>query len=306
MTHTYEFIVYPPPESSRQTKLISMKKFLYFLGILALIAGLVSSCNKDDENENENKPSIPQKRIAKLVKFPGDLDEESSTIYEYDDKGRCISSTYTYDGKVGKENYTYEGNTMTKTMYTYYGDTSITIYSYNSKGYLESIKREGEHDSFTCTYKYDNEGYLISETEANDFNTSTTTFEWKNGDIIKIKEYHKNSKYERIDSMIIKYTNQGHPTPITNTAKLSVMESVYYFDIDPIYSNFGVSPKHLPVHIIESTAAVEVDTATDTYTFTDYTEEYSMEWVLDGDQYPITLKYKDEDSDYIYFNAFWE
>ncbi|MEE1064214.1 MAG: hypothetical protein UH071_11160 [Paludibacteraceae bacterium] len=281
-----------------------MKKFLYFFGILALIAGLVSSCSKDDENEN--KPSIPQKRIAKLVKFPGDLDEESSTIYEYDDKGRCISSTYTYDGKVGKENYTYEGNTMTKTTYSYYGDTSITIYSYNSKGYLESIKREGEHDSYTCTYKYDNEGHLISETTITDSHTSTMTFEWENGDVIKIKENNKNSHYERTDSVMFKYTTQRHPTPVANAVKLSVLESTCYFDIDPTFSNMGISPKHLPMHVIETTAHVEVDIATDTYTFTDYTEEYDLEWVLDGDQYPITLNFKEENLDYIYFNAFWE
>lgn len=295
MTHTYEFIVYPPPESSRQTKLISMKKFLYFFGILALIAGLVSSCSKDDENENENKRSIPQKRIAKFVKFPDDLDE-LSTIYEYDDKGRCISSTYTYDGKVGKENYTYEGNTMTKTTYSYYGDTSITIYTYNSKGYCESEKREGEHDSYTCTYKYDNEGHLISETTITDSHTSTMTFEWKNENVTKIKRDYKSDSQESTKTIILKYTNQSHPTPITNTAKLSVLESAYYFDIDPIYSNFGVSSKNLPVHVIE--------------TFTDEegteTEEYGIEWVLDGDQYPITLNFKEENLDYIYFNAFWE
>ena len=272
-----------------------MKKFLYFFGILALIAGLVSSCSKDDENENENKRSIPQKRIAKFVKFPDDLDE-LSTIYEYDDKGRCISSTYTYDGKVGKENYTYEGNTMTKTTYSYYGDTSITIYTYNSKGYCESEKREGEHDSYTCTYKYDNEGHLISETTITDSHTSTTTFEWKNENVTKIKRDYKSDSQESTKTIFFKYTDQNHPTPITNTAKLSVLESAYYFDIDPIYSNFGVSSKNLPVHVIE--------------TFTDEegteTEEYGIEWVLDGDQYPITLNFKEENFDYIYFNAFWE
>ena len=295
MTHTYEFIVYPPPESSRQTKLISMKKFLYFWGILALIAGLVSSCGKDDENENDNKQSIPQKRIAKLVKFPDDLDE-LSTIYEYDDKGRCISSTYTYDGKVGKENYTYEGNTMTNTSYSYDGDTSISIYTYNAKGYLESIKREDKYNSYIYSYKYDNEGHLISETIISGQHTSTTTFEWENGNVIKTKENYKSDFQESTETTIFKYTDQNHPTPIKNAAKLSVMETAYHIDIDPIYSNFGVSSKNLPVHVIE--------------TFTDEegtdTDEYSMEWVLDGDQYPITLNFKEENFDYIYFNAFWE
>lgn len=295
MTHTYEFIVYPPPESSRQTKLISMKKFLYFWGILALIAGLVSSCGKDEENENDNKQSIPQKRIAKLVMIPGDLDE-LSTIYEYDDKGRCISSTYTYDGKVGKENYTYEGNTMTKTTYSYYGDTSITIYTYNSKGYLESIKGEDKYDSYIYSYKYDNEGHLISETTITDSHTSTMTFEWENENVTKIKRDYKSDFQESTETTIFKYTDQNHPTPIKNAAKLSVLESAYYFDIEPILSKFGVSPKNLPIHAIE--------------TFTDEegteTEEYGIEWVLDGDQYPITLKYKDEDSEHTHFNAFWE
>ena len=295
MTHTYEFIVYPPPESSRQTKLISMKKFLYFFGILALIAGLVSSCSKDDENENDNKLSIPQKRIAKLVKIPGDLDE-SITIYEYDDKGRCIFSTYTFDGKETKYKYAYEGNTMTETTYSYQGDTSITIYTYNSKGYCESEKREREHDSYTSTYKYDNEGHLISETTITDSHTSTMTFEWENENVTKIKRDYKSDSQESTKTIILKYTNQSHPTPITNTAKLSVLEAACYFDIDPILSKFGVSPKNLPIHAIE--------------TFTDEegteTEEYGIEWVLDGDQYPITLKYKDEDSEHTHFNAFWE
>lgn len=272
-----------------------MKKFLYFFGILALIAGLVSSCNKDDENENENKPSIPQKRIAKLVKFPGDLDE-SITIYEYDDKGRCIFSTYTFDGKETKYKYAYEGNTMTEITYSYDGDTAISIYTYNSKGYLESEKRDAQSNPYTYAYKYDNEGHLISVTRTNDFYTKIITFEWKNGDVVKIKENYRDSEYERCDSMILKYTNQDHPTPIRNAAKLSVMETAYHIDIDPIYSNFGVSSKNLPVHVIE--------------TFTDEegtdTDEYSTEWVLDGDQYPITLNFKEENFDYIYFNAFWE
>ena len=88
-----------------------MKKFIYSCGILALIAELVLSCSKEDEKE----PYSPQKRIAQMVLFP-----ECNPIYkyyEYDNKGRCISSTYTYDGKVEKENYTYEENTMTKTTY---------------------------------------------------------------------------------------------------------------------------------------------------------------------------------------------
>ena len=58
----------------------------------------------------------------------------------------------------------------------------------------------------------------------------------------------------------------------------------------------GVFPKNLPVHIIE--------------TFTDEegsdTEEYGIEWILDGDQYPITLNIKEKDSEYTHFNAFWE
>lgn len=137
-----------------------MKKFIYFCGILALIAELVLSCSKEDEKE----PYSPQKRIAQMVLFP-----ECNPIYkyyEYDNKGRCISSSTFYEEET-KYSYTYEENTMTKTTYSYQGDTSISIYTYNSKGYLESIKGEREYGLFT----YDNEGHLISGTINSDIHT---------------------------------------------------------------------------------------------------------------------------------------
>jgi len=274
------------------------------LGILALIAGFVSSCSKDDENDNENEPSVSQKGLSKVIEFPGDLDE-SIFVYEYDDKGRCISNTRTYDGKSTTYSYTYEGNTMTEE-WTYNGKPFSCIYTFDSKGNLISKKREGEY-SYDCIYKYDNESHLISETYTNidGKSTETITYEWENANVSKIIEYYKSDDYESADSIIFKYTNSEHPTPVKNTAKLSVMQS-NYFDLDPIYSNLGVAPKNLPVHAIEYYTASDFDDETNTYIDTTETEEYNLDWILDGDQYPIKMIYKDEDSEFTYFDITWE
>ncbi len=282
-----------------------MKKFLYFFGILALIAGFVSSCSKDEDNENENEPSIPQKRLSKVIEFPGDSDE-SITVYEYDDKGRCISYAFTdtYSGKTTKHNRTYEGNTMTEE-WTYNGEPFSCIYTFDSNDNLISKKYEDLDGSDYYTYKYDNKGHLISETRTNDYRTRALTFEWEVGNISKITEYYKSDDYESADSIIFKYTNSEHPTPVKNTAKLSVMQS-NYFDLDPIYSNLGIAPKNLPVHAIEYYTASDFDDETNTYIDTTETEEYDFKWVLDGDQYPIKMIYKDEDSEFTYFDISWE
>lgn len=268
-----------------------MKKFIYFCGILALIAELVSSCGKDDENE----PSFPQKRIANMVVFPEDY--PIYNYYEYDDKGRCISSTSTHDGEETKYSYTYEENTMTKTTYSYQGDTSISIYTYNSKGHLESIKGEKEYGLFT----YDNQGHLISETINSDIHTSAT-YEWENENVTKIKRNIKRDSEELTITTILEYTNYRHPTPIKNAVKLSAWESAGALEIDPIFTNLGVSPKNLPVHVIST-----IDTFTyEEDTVTQKQSSYDIEWVLDGDQYPITINIKKGYTEETHLNVFWE
>lgn len=281
-----------------------MKKFLYFFGILALIAGFVSSCSKDDENDNENEQSIPQKRIAKVIEFPGDLDE-SIYVYEYDDKGRCISYAFTdtYSGRITKHSYTYEGNTMTEE-WTYNGEPFSCIYTFDSKGNLTSKKYEDLDGSDYYTYKYDNKGHLISETRTNGYSTRALSFEWEDGNVSKITEYYKSEKQESTQPIIFKYTNSEHPTPIKNAAKLSVFQS-NYFDLDPISSNFGIAPKNLPVHVIETILHGYDDEDGNSYYTTD-TEEYDLDWLLDGDQHPIKMIFKDEDSEYTYFDISWE
>ncbi|MEE0084435.1 MAG: hypothetical protein UE068_09455 [Paludibacteraceae bacterium] len=268
-----------------------MKKFIYSCGILALIAELVLSCSKEDEKE----PYSPQKRIAQMVLFP-----ECNPIYkyyEYDNKGRCISSTYTYDGKVEKENYTYEENTMTKTTYSDQGDTSISIYTYNSKGYLESIKGEKEYGLFT----YDNEGHLISGTIKSNMHTHTSaTYEWENENVTKIKRNFKMDSVELTTTTIFEYTNYRHPTPIKNAVKLSAWESAMAFEFDPIFTNLGVYPKNLPIHAINNTFTYTEDTVTQKQS------SYDIEWVLDGDQYPITINLKKGYTEETHLKAFWK
>ena len=219
--------------------------------------------------------------------------------YEYDNKGRCISSTYTYDGKVEKENYTYEENTMTKTTYSYQGDTSISIYTYNSKGHLESIKGEKEYGLFT----YDNEGHLISGTIKSNMHTHTSaTYEWENENVTKIKLNFKMDSEELTTTTIFEYTNYRHPTPIKNAVKLSAWESAGALEIDPIFTNLGVSPKNLPVHVIST-----IDTFTyEEDTVTQKQSSYDIEWVLDGDQYPITINLKKGYTEETHLKAFWK
>lgn len=266
-----------------------MKKFLYFLGILALIAGLVSSCSKDEDEGGNGSTSVPQKRLVKKIESPGDIDE-SILEYEYDDKGRYISYTYSSNGHTYKNTYTHEGNTITKKNSNDEGE--IRIYTFNSKGNLESRILKNEDYNNNYVYKYDNKDHLISKTKTySSGKVEITTYEWENGNVTKIIYSYKSDNHEPTETVIFKYIDQYHPTPIKNAGNLSVLQ---IDDIDPIYSNMGVAPKNLPVCI--------------SYTDDEDTDEYYIEWVLDGDGYPIKMIEKEEgDSSYEYtVEIFWE
>lgn len=286
-----------------------MKKFLYFFGILALIAGLVSSCSKDeDEGGNDNSnPYVPQKKIVKVIDI-----EDDTTIFNYDENKKLSFSSSSWMGKTRYEKYyTWEGNNVIeKRIYksTFWGDeTSTVVYTHNSKGYLESGKYEGDNGYANTLYKYDSQGHLISEIYSEDDGyTYTRTFEWENGNITKITGIEKrdNEKTPRETiTMIVKYTSQKNPLPIKNVANLSIIQ-IEPFDFalfHPIHSKTGVATKNLPVYV----SYTEIDYDPDTDTEETETEEEDIEWEMDNDGFP-TKKIHNDGTYQSTTEIFWE
>ena len=254
-----------------------MKKLVYFFGIFALIAGLVTSCSKDDDDEGKGEGNtVVQRKLVKVIFGDDDWYE-----FKYDNEGRCISETvYNDNQKDGYTLYKYESDKIICDEYeeddTHFGTATIRL---NPNGFIESwelIIDEASH-VIASKYYYDNQGQLISvySMEGDDRNSWTYNYEWKDGNIVK--------ETKRDEVIIYDYTNSVHTSLLKNNTNFS-----FEYMTDPICYNMGMPCKNLPVSKKEGE------------------EETFYEWTMDGDGYPIKLTNKYSDGEVVTTEYIWE
>ena len=256
-----------------------MKKLVYFFGIFALIAGLVTSCSKDDDDEGKGEGegnTVVQKKLKRAA-WGGDIYDLT-----YGPDNRCSSIMFFYEDIVQRYNlYKYEGEKWIEEKYE--ADSSIystNTITFNSLGYLESENEVGvDGDASTTTYTYNNQGHLISMsyTSSRGQNSSysySINYEWKNGNVTKMAMVSIDESVEDKEVYYLEYTNDKHATPIENKVGYTILNIDDNFE--PQYLKAGVTLKNLPVHI-----KFEEDGKK---------QEYDILWDLDRDGYPLRMK----------------
>ena len=246
-----------------------MKKFLYFWGILALIAVFVTSCNKDEDENNEPKTAVQKKLIKKVDDAGGD--DEDVTVYTYDSDGRCISETlYGKDLVYNRITYKYDTNKIIKESYRKEDNSLIdtAIITLDPNGFIDSYEAISSSSKYLSKYEYDEKGQLISEKNyyGDMILSNYRLYEWDNGNIVKEKYHEENLDFE----VSYKNTNSLHKSPIVNNLSLNIFP---YLRINPISNKYkyGVSVKNLPVSLIEKD------------------DEELIEWTFDTDGYLIRV-----------------
>lgn len=240
-----------------------MKKILYFLGVLALMAGFVS-CDKE---EGEDEVPSTGKKLKKVI------DGEYYYDFVYDSEGRCTSYTdevgetakYTYgDGKIIEEVCLPDGEVRVT--------TSLTL---NSDGYIKSKKVENGGAEITV-YSYDKEGQLLSVTDSDEDGYSyVVNFTWENGNVTKV-ETHEQENGESYDlTILFEYTNSENLTPIENKVGFTMMQIEDGKYSTPYYLS-GVALKNLPVEIKYMESGKEF-------------ASLNVIWTFDADGYPTKM-----------------
>lgn len=268
-----------------------MKKYLFPIGILALSAGLFSSCNDDEDDDNNNSNNTftyvtaNQKRLVKTSLFTKDpssenLASELVTKYEYDSYGRMTSeSNLKYDRKLK-----YNGYDVTGSYYSYAsekGETEEIGGKLNDNGDLDTITfiRNGEYSS--VTYTYDSNQHLTSMKQSYFYpfleGERTYGYSWENGNLTKMTDiewYEGQPTETKNHTYTYLYTNNDVETPIENKYNIPVIE--HYFTTlggnTALRALSGLASKQLPVSIKREDGI-----------------EYKFDWTLDKDGYPIEV-----------------
>lgn len=248
-----------------------MKKIVSFFGIFALIAGFVTSCGDDDDDE-----VFVQKKLVKLTN--GDEISE----FKYDSEGRCIAYSFRNENINFKNSYKYEGNTITIESDNN-GSPETYSATLNSKGYLETRDFFVGNSKDCFKYEYDNQGYLIAEYLFYENGRVDTTMkcEWENGNLVRVKKNNGNS------IITYKYTNKNHTKPIENRSGLQFF-SPYDFD-SALDGLLGKPCKNIPVSYVFDYICSEGET--DIVLINTKGSETASQWMFDKDSYPTNVKY---------------
>lgn len=216
-----------------------------------------------------------------------------SIVYKYDSKGRVFSATI-YDENEPSMYYFYsfDNEKIIESIYNRQKDLNESreytlSMEVNSKGFL---KYKYYQDRSFYEYKYDNEGHLTTEILRNiDAAHFITQYEWENGNLVKSSTCQfENPNVEA--SYTVKYTDDLHPTAISNKAKLNLFDLFGFINYE--FSIVGNPSKDLPISM----------------SYGPYTEvEEIFEWTIDDDGYPVKMvsHHVDEDSER-FFEFYWE
>lgn len=253
-----------------------MKKAFFLAGILALAAGMFSSCDAEDEDDNNGYVgNVTKKKLLVATK---------QTQYYLDNKVTEFSFEYDSNGKVIKR-YALESDTIGGTLFDHtYSLSSGEIISstteFNSDGSIGSTTSTSTIDSFTSVsktiYEYDENYHLISESlydvltgEAN--KNYMYQWVWEDGNIIKFIQPVFNQ--DQFAEWLFEYTNDEVTTPLEN--KTDILFYGYGGNLTCI-NRYGVAGKNLPIAIINGKSGTR----------------QSIDWTLDKDGYPIKMEVK--------------
>lgn len=240
-----------------------MKKVISIFGVFALMAGFLSSCDKEDVDS----VVAPKKRLVKQTfhtfdhyhDFEGgvetikQIEVQSVSTYLYDSEGKCTTALNGENGD-SKVVYKYEDDRIIAEYYQADTVCMSTTYMLNQMGYVE--KMVGTASSYE--YRYDDQGHLT-----HDVGWVYTKYVWTDGNVTEIRStYYDNS----VDTVFYKYVNDKYPTPIDNIAGISVSGSV-----NPAFP-MGVKNKNLPVSKIVNG------------------KEITYEYEFDADGYPTKMR----------------
>lgn len=258
----------------------TMKKILFLLGILATVAGVFSSCENEDEGDNNTVDNVTKQRKL-LVATQQVLCYDNNRIVEY----RC---KYDSNGKL-IDRYSPESDTVEGTLFDHkYSLSSGEIISsateFNPDGSIGSTTTTSTKDTFTSVskkvFKYDENRHLVSESEYNVLTGEPNEnymyqWVWENGNIIKfIQPISQGRKGE----WLYEYTNDEVTTPLEN--KTDVLFFGYGGNLTYI-NRYGVAGKNLPVAMINGASG----------------GRQRIDWTLDKDGYPIRVEFCWADKD---------
>lgn len=238
----------------------TMKKVLLPLCIFVLSAGVFSSCDKDDDKNNDvTIVTTSPRRITHMDNYKG-----NTVNYVFDTKGRIqsLAGQYVYGGD-GMEEYDYSNLTV-KGKYANSDIEGIL----NTDGTVAKV----EGGNQVMTFTYDENGhvtYTNQEQKLGNFNSRFTTVHltWEDGNIIStdMASFTKDltnpttdniTDSEKFPTMTYKYTSEKFARPIENKGNL--MPNFYFYsDYVSFICATGEAPKNLPVAIDRGTGTFE-------------------------------------------------
>ncbi len=265
-----------------------MKKNLFLLGILAMGAGMFTSCDDiDDVDINDSKTEVPtlkKKRLVSITEYKGE--DSTTSTFEYDMNGMLtdvVSSDPDPYIKGTVFNYTRMRNRSSSGINGGTKSIRIIIHTteFNSNGFIANIidKHIDTTDYANDTtligesivskkYNYDGYGHLTSLDYIDVLGIEHTyIWTWEDGNIKKYEDItvHADSLSPKEFNWVYEYTNNDSPTLIENKTDLLFNCGL------PYYNLFGLSSKYLPVSIINGDNGIE----------------HRIEWTLDNDGYPV-------------------
>lgn len=132
-----------------------MKRKLMYLALAVFCAGLVASCNKDDNDGDDDGKTKAAK--VKTMTLEADWGDETWE-YVYDEQGRT-SSIYNY-GEDWRDTFSFDYSTAGKLVYIKGGSTVNC--DLNAQGLVSKLYWNADDG---LTFEYDTDGYLKKVTE---------------------------------------------------------------------------------------------------------------------------------------------
>lgn len=286
-----------------------------------------TACSDDDDNKNdEGNPIITIVHPEKVFKNGLPKSVLGMTITQ--NKEGLVTKITTQDGEKAVFEY---GCSSTRSEQKVNqariivtdkgGDVTQLNLLLNHDGFVKachSIDHAGtpEADTFTWEMKYDEDGHLI-EMKRSESDGELTKITYKNGDVVATstqsfldfggEDINGDGKIDNLDvrpDTEIQYTSDEITTPIENKGCLMMFDELLDVDMDEmIYAYYGgmlgIATKHLPLK-----QRVPNSFDADGFHFI----EYTCDWTLNSQQYPIqlTIKSKSEGgSSENNFSFFW-
>ncbi len=253
-----------------------MEKIHLLLGMLAMCAGMFTSCD-DIENEDNGLVENVTKQKKLLVATKQVLCYDNNRIVEY----KC---KYDANGKL-VDRYSQESDTIDGTLFdhTYLlssGEIISSTTEFNPDGSIGSTTTTSTRDTFTSVsnkiFIYDENRHLVSESLYNvltgePYENHMYQWVWEDGNIVKFIQPISQGK--STGEWLYEYTNDEVTTPLEN--KTDILFFGYGGNLTYI-NRYGVAGKNLPVAMINGTSGTR----------------QSIDWTLDKDGYPIKMEVK--------------